>query len=278
MPPDASFLFGMQAQKVLASPFGQYAISQLPVNNGLVSFAAATGFDYRTDFQEVLGASDGRGSRPTLVVVRGTFQPNKFLTLAAVTGATITNYNGTQIFIPATGVMSVAFLDASTLAIAPQASLEAASDRFANHVKFRGPLADKAAAASASSDAWFATVTPASQFFTPSGTVPANVLQQVREISAGVRFTDAGMIAAGEFTTVSEQQAQMLLGVLQLIASMAQANKLPNPGAAQAATLLSGAQFSVNGTSLDVTIPVPEQTLEQMYSAKQKPARKASLH
>jgi len=33
----------------------------------------------------------------------------------------------------------------------------------------------------------------------------------------------------------------------------------------------------VNGTALEVTIPVPEQTLEQMYSARPKATRKASL-
>jgi hypothetical protein len=278
MPPDSSFLFGMQAQNVLASPFGQYAIAQLPVNNGMVMFAAATGFDYQRDLQEVVGASNGTGSRATLALARGSFQPSKFLALAAVAGATITNYNGTQIFAPPKGATSIAFLDSSTLAIGSNESLQAAIDRYAAHKQFSGPLADKAIAASAASDAWFATVTPLSQFLGPksAAAVPANVLQQVREISAGVRFNDMGMIATGELTTVSSQQAHMLQGVLQFLSAMAQSNTLPNPNAVRAAALISSAQFTVNGTALDITLPVPEQTLEQMYSAR-KPVKKASL-
>ncbi len=278
MPPDSSFLFGMQVRNVLASPFGHFAITQLPPQNGMVMFAAATGFDYQHDLQEIVGASNGTGSRPTLILARGNFQPSKFLALAAVAGATITNYNGTQIFAPPKGVTSVAFLDSSTLAIGFNDSLQAAIDRYASHKQFGGPLADKAIAASAASDAWFATVTPPIRFIPPNSTaVPLNALQQVREVSAGVRFNDMGMIATGELTTVSSQQAQMLQGVLQFLAAMAQSNTLQNPGAAQAAALISSAQFTVNGTALDIMIPVPEQTLEQMYSARPKPKEKASL-
>ena len=278
MPPDTSMLFGMQAQNVMASPFGQFAIAQFPVNNGLVMFAAATGFDYQHDLQEVVGASNGTGSRPTLVLARGSFQPSKFLALAAVAGATITYYNGTQMFTPPKGALSVAFLDAATLAIGLPASLQAAIDRYAAHTQFSGPLADKASAASAASDVWFATVTPASQFIPPNATaVPPNVLQQVREISAGVRFNDTGMIANGELTTISAQQAQLLQGVLQFLAAMAQSNTPPDPNAVQAAALISSAQFTVNGTALEITIPVSEKTLEQMYSTRPKPAKKIAI-
>jgi hypothetical protein len=213
-----------------------------------------------------------------LILARGSFQPGKFLALAAVTGALITNYNGTQVFTPPKGASSVAFLDSSTLAIGSMNSLQAAIDRYAARTQFSGPLADKAIAASTASDAWFATVTPASQFIPPNSSgLPPGVLQQVREISAGVRFNDTGMIATGELTTVSSQQAQLLQGMLQFLAALAQSNAPPNPNAAQAAALFSSAQFTVNGAALDITIPVPEHTLEQMYSARPKAREKASL-
>lgn len=281
MPPDSSFLFGMQVKGVLASPFGQYAVGQLPPNNGMVMFAAATGFDYQHDLQEILGASNGAGTRPTLIVALGTFQPDRFLALASVTGAKTTDYNGVQIITPPKTAAALAFLDSSTLAIGSTATVEAAIDRYMNHVQFGGPLADKATAASATSDAWFATVTPVSQFLPPNSTgmpVPPNVLQQVREVAAGVRFNDQGMIAAGEFTTPSSQQAHTLQGVLQFVAAMMQSKTMPNAAAAQAASILSAAQFSVNGTALDITVPIPEQMLEQMYSARSKAVKKASLN
>ena len=56
MPPDASLLFGVQAQNVLASPFGRFAVAQLPANNGMMQLAAATGFNYQQDLKEILGA------------------------------------------------------------------------------------------------------------------------------------------------------------------------------------------------------------------------------
>ena len=143
VPPDASMLFGMQVQNVLSSPFGQYAAAQLPVNNGMVMFAAATGFNYQHDLQEIVGASNGGGTRPSLILARGQFQPDKFLALAAVAGATITNFNGTQIFTPPQGPLSVAFLDASTLALGDPDSLKAAIDRYAAHAQFSGPLAEQ---------------------------------------------------------------------------------------------------------------------------------------
>jgi hypothetical protein len=57
----------------------------------------------------------------------------------------------------------------------------------------------------------------------------------------------------------------------------AQSNANANPQAAQAAALLSGARFTVNGTALDISLPVPEQQLEQMYSARPRPANKAAI-
>ena len=278
MPPDTTILFGVQAQKVMASPFGQYALAQLPASNGMVLFASATGFDYQHDLQEIVAASDGKGSRPTLILGRGNFQPSKFLALAAVSGANIADYNGRQIVTPAKSRASLAFLDPSTLAIGSTAALQSTIDRYAGRVQFSGPLAEKATAASTTGDAWFATLTPASQLVNQNATVvPGNVLQQVLEVSAGVQFNDTGAVAASELTTASSQQAHLLQGVLQFIAAMAQSNGLPDPNAARAAALFSGAQFTVNGTSLDIAIPIPEQTLEQMYSSRPKPVKKAAV-
>ncbi|HEV2200301.1 MAG TPA: hypothetical protein VGR73_10815 [Bryobacteraceae bacterium] len=281
-PPDAAVLFGLQVQNVLASPFGQYAVAQLPTNNGMVQFAATTGFDYQNDLMEILGATtapNGTKPRPSLVLARGNFQVTKFLALAAVTGSTLTYYNGTQIISPPNNKASLAFLNASTLAIGSPAALQAAIDRYGAHVHFTGPLAQKAVTASSTSDAWFATMTPASQFANPAAPAsPATLLQSVVEASGGVHFSNAGATFGSELTTASAQQAQSLVAVLQLVAAMAaQQNTAPNPQAAQAAALLSGAQFTVNGTALDISVPVPEQQLEQMYSSHPRPANKAAV-
>src|SRR4051812_39118190 len=55
MPSDASALFGIEVQHVVASPFGGFLLSQLPSNEGVVRLGKLTGFDYRSDLTEVLG-------------------------------------------------------------------------------------------------------------------------------------------------------------------------------------------------------------------------------
>jgi len=282
MPPDAAVLFGIEVQSVLATPFGQYALAQLPANNGMVQFAAATGFDYQHDLVAVLGATpapNGTRARPSLMLARGNYQVSKFLALAAVTGSTLTYYNGTQIVSPPKSNASLAFLDSTTLAIGSPAALQAAIDRYSAHVHFTGPLAQKAVAASSTSDAWFATITPVSQFANPAAPAsPATLLQSVVEASGGVHFSNIGATFGSELTTTSAQQAQSLVTIMQLVAAMAaQSNANSNPQAAQAAALLSGARFMVNGTALDISLPVPEQQLEQMYSSRPRPAKKAAI-
>jgi hypothetical protein len=281
MPPDASVLFGVEVPNVLASPFGQFAIAQLPANNGMVQLAAATGFDYQHDLTELLGATSlPDGTKLSLVLARGNFQVGKFLALAAVTGSTVTGYRSAQIItLPHNENTAMAFLDSSTIAIGTTTALQAVIDRSVAHAQFSGPLAAKAMAASASGDAWIATVTPADQFMKPSASPVPGMLRPVLETSASVQFNNTGAVAAGEFTTSSAQQAQGLLAVARFLTTMAASapKASANANAAQALALISAAQFAVNGAALDVTLPLPEQTLEDMYSARPKAAKKAAI-
>jgi hypothetical protein len=57
--PDAQVLAGMQVQQSLASPFGQYFLTQIPSNDGASKFATSTGLDPRRDVREILMASAG---------------------------------------------------------------------------------------------------------------------------------------------------------------------------------------------------------------------------
>jgi hypothetical protein len=231
---------------------------------------------------EILGATpapNGAKPRPSLVLARGNFDVSKFLALAAVTGSTLTYYNGAQIISPPNHKASLAFVNASTLAIGSPVALQAVIDRYGAQSHFTGPLAQKAVVASSSDDAWFATLTPASQFANPAAPAsPATLLQSVVGAWGGVTFSNAGATLGSELTTPSAQQAQSLVAILQLVASMAaQANTASHPQAAQAAALLTGAQFTVNGAALDISVPVPEQQLEQMYSSRPRPANKAAI-
>ena len=117
--PDAKVLCGVQVQQTLASPFGQYAITRLLGNDAMTRLAAATGFEMQRDLHEILVVSSTPGSpgdgADALVLARGTFAPDKFIALATVTGATVSDYHGVSVIMPQErGARAFAFLDSST--------------------------------------------------------------------------------------------------------------------------------------------------------------------
>jgi hypothetical protein len=268
--PDAQVLAGMQVQQSLASPFGQYFLTQIPINDGVGKFAAATGFDLRRDVREILVASVGGtfgagNANPGLILVRGTFEPSRIAALATLAGSSVTPDNGVVVITPpqnAAGT-SFAFLDSSTLAIGDRASVQGAVARHAANAVFSGPLGQQAQIASGANDAWLTTLTPLAQFMRGATTpVPPALLQTVGGISAGVHFDAGAVTLLGEISTASEKDAQSMADMLKFLAAMLQANKNQNP---QAATLLQSAQFTVTGPVMRMSLSVPEQQMEQIF-------------
>jgi hypothetical protein len=268
--PDAQVLAGMQVQQSLASPFGQYFLTQLPDNDGVTKFAAATGLDMRRDVREILAASVGGTLRAGnvntgLILVRGTFQPGRIAALAALAGSSVTPREGVVVITPpqnAAGT-SFAFLDASTLVIGDRASVQGAVARHAANASFAGPLAQQAQIASGANDAWLTTLTPLAQFMQGANTpLPPALLQTVGGISAGVHFDAAAVTLQGEIITPSEKDAHSMADTLKFLAAMLQANKAQNP---QAAALLQSAQFTTIGPVMRMILSVPEQQMEQIF-------------
>lgn len=281
MPADASALFGMEVRKVAASPFGNFALSQIPSNDGVVRLASLTGFDYRNDLEEVLGATVlPEGTRASIVLAKGHFQVTKFMALAASTGSTVTGYKGAQIVtLPDEDRTTLAFLDATTLAIGSIASVEAAADRYAAHAHFSGPLTTRATEASDASDVWFATTTPVANFF-DSNAPPFAVAfyQNIVAASGGLQFGANGATLSSRLTTTTALQAQTLLTATQLIATaIGRMGRNYNSDAARLAAIISAGQFTLNGNSIGITAAIPEKTLEEMYSARPVPTKKASI-
>ena len=280
--PDAQVLAGMQVQQSLASPFGQYFLTQIPSNDGASKFAAATGLDLRRDVREILVASVGgtfgaRNANPGLILVRGTFDPARFAAVATLSGSSVTPENGVMVITPpqknAAGT-SLAFLDPSTLVIGDSASVKAAIARRAANASFAGPLAQQAQIASGANDAWLTTLTPLAQFMKGATTpVPPALLQTVGAISAGVHFDAGAVTLLGEVSTPSAQDAQSMADTLKFLTAMLQANKNQNP---EAAAVLQGAQFTVNGPVMRISLSVAEQQMEQLFVLPAKPKKLAS--
>jgi len=260
--PEAKSLYGIQVQQTLTSPFGQYAITHLPGSEVMTRFAAATGFEVQRDLQEVLVASSTSGvpGSDALVLARGAFAPDKFMALATIAGATVSVYQGVSLATTQDRNARVfAFLDSSTMAVGSETAIRSVIDRRAGQAVFSGPLRQKALDASASADAWFATVTPLTELMpTPSSTGfnPAMLLQSVIESWVGLRFDAAGVTLHAEALTHSDSEAQGLAGVLKLAGGMVKGT----PAAA-----LQNAQVTASGPVTRVTLMVAEQDLERSF-------------
>lgn len=262
--PDARVLYGVQVQQTLASPFGQFAISHLPQNDAMTRFEAATGFDLQRDLREILVASSTTGNlsdgSDALVLASGAFAPDKVLALAGVIGAKVSNYRGVAMITPPQHDARVfAFLDVSTIAIGSDAAVRGAIDRRAAQTVFAGPLFQKALDASATHDAWFATVTPLTDLIPANSTGgfdPTTLLQSVTESWVGVHFDLNGLTLAAEALTHSPNEAQGLAGMLKLVSGMLKGT----PAAA-----LQNAQISSSGPVMRVILTVPEQDLERSF-------------
>jgi hypothetical protein len=263
--PDAKVLYGVQVQQTLASPFGQFAISHLPQNDAMIRFQAATGFELQRDLREILVASSSTGpfgdSSDALVLAVGAFAPEKVLALATVIGAKVSDYRGVALITPPQqrDARVFAFLDASTIAIGSEPTIRGVIDRRATAALFSGPLFQKAVDASATHDAWFATVTPLTDLI-PAGSTggfdPTTLLQSVIESWVGVHFDTNGVTLSAEALTHSETEAQGLAGMLKLVSGMVKGT----PAAA-----LQNAQVSAIGPVMRVIVTVPEQDLERSF-------------
>jgi hypothetical protein len=230
----------------------------------MVRFQAATGFNLQRDLREILVASPTAGpfgdGSDALVLASGAFAPEKVLALATVVGAKVSDYRGVAMITPPQHDARVfAFLDASTIAIGSEPAIRGVIDRHATMAVFAGPLFQKAVDASATHDAWLATVTPLTDLI-PAGSTggfdPTTLLRSVTESWVGVHFDTNGLTLSAEALTHSATEAQGLAGMFMLISGMVKGT----PAAA-----LQNAQVSASGPVMRVILTVTEQDLERTF-------------
>jgi len=270
--PDAKVLTGVQVDQTAASPFGQYILSQMqPTDPGFLKFVAATGFSPARDLQQVLVATGATTPNhdSILILGRGTFQPSQISTAALAAGGTATQYKGIGIL---TGPEqkshgSLAFLDSTTVVLGDLALVQGAIDRRIAGATYTGALATSAQTVSATNQAWFATVTPLSDFTAGKltgnlGNVSqSNLLQSVNAASGGVVFGSTAITLTADAVTSSNQNAQALVDVLKFLVSMIQGD-----GSHPAATsILDTATMVANGAVAHLSLIVPEQLAEQLF-------------
>jgi hypothetical protein len=299
--PDAKVIAGLQVQQTKNSPFGQYILAHMQIEDAAFKkFIAQTGFDPRRDVTEIVMASNWEQSSPEnrwLVAARGSFNLPKITVTAKENGGTITDFQGVSILTYSTPdkdgakdgakpenktltESGIAFFDASNAVMGDLASVKAAIQRKQSSGAPQGPLIGKVVDLSAKNDFWFVTTVPISEFAGAmpnpnlSGAMKGDLLSAIHQASGGIRFGDTVTIS-GEAITRSDKDAQALVDVFRFLAGLIQLNSQDNQVAGRVSTLLDGMQLKTNGNIMTMSLAIPEQQLEQLLSTLQQERRQA---
>ncbi len=289
--PDSQVVAGLQVTQAKTSPFGQYVLSHLSVNDTqLQKFTVQTGFDPTHDVSEIVIASNWKANTADthwLVLADGTFNVSKISTAAEANGAVPAVYQGVNLVThtAASGsqvATAFAFLGTTTALAGDITSVKAAIDRKQSNAPTDSNVFNKAQQVSANNDFWFVTLVPLSNFAGAipdanlSGAMQGNLFAAINQASGGIRFGDTVTISA-EAVTRSEKDAQALVDVVKFFAGLVQLNKQNNPAAGQVATLLDSLQTSATGNTTTISLAITEQQIEQLLNAAHAKPAKASL-
>jgi hypothetical protein len=274
--PDAKVVSGIDIDKVMVTPFGQFFLNQLPAPDaGFQEFVTTTGFDPRRDIHEVLMASPGDPAKKSgLLLVRGNFDSARILSLFKAVGKTPENYHGVDIL--SVGEQkghpvseALAFLG-NTMAVAGDIdSVRGAIDRRSTGSGAQDPgLSGKIGSTSAAQDAWVVSIVPFSSFANVvpnknvSGALQGDLIKGIQQSSGGVKFGSTIEIS-GELTARNDQDATSLADVLKFFMNMAQMN-LPSGSGAELSSLLQKLTVNTDANAVKVSVSIPENELEML--------------
>jgi hypothetical protein len=270
--PNAKVVAGINVGQAKTSPFGQFLLSQAPADTNLT---AKTGFNPRTDLNEVLMGSAGLPARQGLILARGTFNPPLILAAAQAAGRTVETYNGVQVVTGTKNSVNhaVAFLG-NTIAMAGDLdSVHAAIDRrTATSTAIDPALATLVQQLSESLDAWSVSTVPLSSLADQklpneqlNNVLNSDLLKSIQQTSGGVKFGSSVQLSAQAVADTS-QNATALADVARFLANMVQANA-PAPAAAAIASLIQSLSVQANGNTVNLAASVPESQVESLVRA-----------
>jgi len=279
--PDANVMAGVNVAQAKATPFGQYVLTQFAANNpDLQQLATLTGFDPRKDVNELLLASNASaGTHSGLACATGVFNVSSIVSFATTHGAVTESYGTPPMTIleDPKQTHGIAFLSGSLVAAGDIADVKAVIDRLTNPSILPAALVTQVKQLSAADDAWGLTTVPPSSLH-PGSTAPqipglGNGLQtslgSVQSVSGGVKF-GATVNFTGQAQTDTAQNATALAGVIQFLANMAQLNSAQNP---QASAALQSLTAAASGTTVTVTLSLPEDQFQQLLQPKANVAK-----
>jgi hypothetical protein len=272
--PDAKLLAGVNVDQAKASPFGLYLLTQLQSgNSGMQQLIALTGFDPTRDVHEVLAATNGTpGAKAPmgLVLARGNFDPTTIAALATSKGAATEVYGGVTIIEDPTKAAGIAFLNNTLVIAGDLASVKAAIDRPSSGQSLPIAVVGVVNQWSNTEDAWIITTVPP---FTlaPSSAVGGNaagILQQILQFAGGVKFGNS-VVGTAAVQSDNAADATQLANTLQFLANMAQMQSQNN---AQLTALATGLAISAQGTTVKVSLTMPQAQFQQLIQQEKKAA------
>jgi len=267
--PGAKAFAGINVGQAKTTPFGQFLLSRMSAENHLT---AKTGFDPRTDLQEVLIATAGPTPQQSLVLARGTFNTQVIFAVAEAAGHTVESYNGISILTGKehTVTHAVAFLGNSIAIAGDLDYVHGAIDRrTATSSAIDPALAAQIGQLSDSQDAWSISTVPISALTGQklpdqqlNTFLSSDLLKSIQQTSGGVKFGQTVQFS-GQAVADSSQNATALADVVRFLGNMAQANA-PATAAAAIASLLQSLSVQTDGNTITLAAALPESQVENL--------------
>jgi hypothetical protein len=280
--PDAKVLGGVNVTTAKISPLGQFLIGKAQMQNqGIQQFVAATGFNPLMDVTEVLGATAGDPAKPGgLLLMRGTFKVDQVVAAiqsANKAGVQVQTHAGaTLVTFPAgkskaKTATALAFIGSDIAVAGDSPTVIAALDRASAANSLDPALAVQINTLSGADDAWILSVAPLSSLI-PTGAagkgMPAQATQILANITAfsGTVKLDQNVTVALNATATDAKTAEALGNVVKLLVSFAAMSSGKDPQMTQALALLQNLQVTTSGTDLNLSLAIPESTIEQFIN------------
>ena len=302
--PDAKILAGLNATSSVLSPLGQFILSKVTQSGQFPQdLITATGFNPFQDVSEVLAATAADPSSPGgLVLARGTFPVDKIT--ASLTGNTtagsanwqMTTYGGATLLSTTDSkdkvAHAIAFIGNSIAVAGDAPSVKAAVDRSSKSNSIDPALAVAVNRLSTSEDQWlvssvsigslFAANTPASPATSPSTPTPLAtvlpILKSIQSFSGGVKLGE-NVVVTGQAIANSPENAAALNAVIKLGVTLGASLTTKNQQLTAAVQLLQALQVTTNGSTVDLSLSVPEARIESLVNSVPAPAKAvASVH
>lgn len=289
---DAQLVAGANVTSARNSPFGQFVLSQIPMGQKyLQGFETETGINPLSDVSELVAAWNGTPNTKAqwLIAAHGDFSASieTIEVNAMKNGAIITRLPGVDLLEMAPPGSSEAniciglFTDGFTDLAGDCTSVHAAIQFGVSSAGPGSSVAIEARQLREQEDIYFASVVPLSQFSSMlpgpagasgsplSGVLQSKLLLAIQEISGGVKFPSTAQGSGAQFSAAllmdSPQDAASLLNVLNFLVGFLKMNAGNIPVAGSLSALLGGLESSVNGSTINVSLNVPESSLEQLF-------------